>query len=124
MLLIVKMRLKLTASSVVPLGEEFDPRASKYRDRILRMLRVRNRFDADIPKEKLLGGYRDINLKMEIGFAMTAHGDVKFLPCEQWKGKDSKLKVRVLLLVSVSSLIGQMLYFSGQDDGRGTAASP
>jgi hypothetical protein len=44
----------------------------------------------------LLGGYRDIGMKLQIGFTLMANGDVKFVPCCQWSDKSSSFKVLYL----------------------------
>ena len=68
--------------------------------RVLRILRLRNRFSNQINADKqLLGGYRDIGMKLQIGFTLKAHGDVKFVPCCQWSDKSCKFKVILLLLL-------------------------
>ena len=87
--------------TVVPFGTKFDADQEQYNLHIMRVLRVRNRFDPDIPEAKLLGGYRDIGLKLELGYSMTASGDVKFLPCKRWKANDTKFKVVLLLFAPV-----------------------
>jgi hypothetical protein len=59
------------------------------------MLRLRNRFSVDEMRAEtqLLGGYRDIGLKLQVGFAMMPNGEVRFIPCCQWSDKSFKFKV-------------------------------
>ncbi len=60
----------------------------------MRILRLRNRFSDQINADtQLLGGYRDIGMKLQIGFTLMANGDVKFVPCCQWSDKSSNFKV-------------------------------
>ncbi len=67
---------------------------------ILRVLRLRNRFSDKIDAEsQLLGGYRDIGIKMQVGFKMMPNGDLKFVPCCQWAEKSCKFKVSFCLLL-------------------------
>jgi hypothetical protein len=86
------------------MGTKFDPNHEDFNRHILRVLRVRNRFNTAIPTAKLLGGYRDIGLKMEFGFSMTTNGEVKFLPCKQWNAKDRKIKVVTMLFAHDDAL--------------------
>jgi hypothetical protein len=113
----------LTVVTVVPFGTKFDADQEEYNLHIMRVLRVRNRFDPAIPEPKLLGGYRDIGLKLELGYSMTASGDVKFLPCKRWKANDSKFKV-VLLLFAPVMRSNAFDTHTGQSHGGGTAATP
>ena len=64
---------------------------------MLRILRLRNRFSTQIIADtQLLGGYRDIGMKLQVGFTLMANGDVKFVPCCQWSDKSSSFKVLYL----------------------------
>lgn len=67
---------------------------------MLRILRLRNRFSTQIIADtQLLGGYRDIGMKLQVGFTLMANGDVKFVPCCQWSDKSYKFKVILLWLL-------------------------
>lgn len=67
--------------------------------RVLRILRLRNRFNTRINAEtQLLGGYRDIGMKLQIGFTLMANGDVKFVPCSQWSDKSCKFKIKFMVV--------------------------
>ena len=71
--------------------EAFDP--DKFPQCIFRVMRVRNRFHTDVNEAKLFGGYRDIGLKLQIGFALPSDGGMKFMPCKMWNDSHSNLKV-------------------------------
>jgi hypothetical protein len=71
--------------------EAFDP--DKFPQCIFRVMRVRNRFHADVNEAKLFGGYRDIGLKLQIGFALPSDGGMKFVPCKMWNDSHSNFKV-------------------------------
>jgi hypothetical protein len=60
------------------------------------LLNDANQINADT---QLLGGYRDIGMKLQVGFTLMANGDVKFAPCCQWSDKSCKFKVILLWLL-------------------------
>ena len=89
--------LTLRLYPVVPFGSDKEFDSDKFQDCILRVLRVKNRFHPAIDETKLLGGYRDIGLKLQIGFVMASDGDAQFVPCKLWKDTNSNLKVAGVL---------------------------
>jgi hypothetical protein len=53
---------------------------------IMQVMRVRNRFDPNISGKQLVGGYRDLSLKIKMGFMCTQSNSdyVKFVPVDRW----------------------------------------
>jgi hypothetical protein len=61
---------------------------------IMQIMRIRNRFDPSIRREQLFGGYRDIALKIKMGFTCVQSYSpadyVKFVPLSQWRNANVK----------------------------------
>ena len=61
---------------------------------VMQIIRIRNRFDPSASKHQLFGGYRDIALKIKMGFTFmpssSNSGRVKFVPVSRWG--DSQVK--------------------------------
>ena len=61
---------------------------------VMQIIRIRNRFDPSASKHQLFGGYRDIALKIKMGFMFmpsnSNSGRVKFVPVSRWG--DSQVK--------------------------------
>jgi hypothetical protein len=55
---------------------------------VMQIIRIRNRFDPSASKHQLFGGYRDIALKIKMGFTFmpsnSNSGRVKFVPVSRW----------------------------------------
>jgi hypothetical protein len=55
---------------------------------VMQIIRIRNRFDPSASKHQLFGGYRDIALKIKMGFTFMSSnsnsGRVKFVPVSRW----------------------------------------
>ncbi len=67
-------------------------------NKIMRIMRVRNRFDpSPLYSKKLFGGYRDISLKIKMGFvcvrAATFTDRLKFVPMNRWRDHGTKTLV-------------------------------
>jgi hypothetical protein len=61
---------------------------------IMQIIRIRNRFDPSLSRKHLFGGYRDISLKIKMGFTClqsnSAADRVKFVPLSRWGDPDVK----------------------------------
>jgi hypothetical protein len=68
--------------------------STQHFSQIMQIMRIRNRFDPAIRGDQLFGGYRDLALKIKMGFACiqnhSAADFVKFVPVSRWR--DSNVK--------------------------------
>jgi hypothetical protein len=55
---------------------------------VMQILRIRNRFDPSTSSQQLFGGYRDLALKIKMGFTFmpssSTSASVKFVPLSRW----------------------------------------
>ena len=60
----------------------------------MQIMRIRTRFDPNVQVNQLFGGYRDLALKVKMGFACSqtnCAGDwVKFVPVSRWRESNVK----------------------------------
>ncbi len=63
-------------------------------DSVMQIIRIRNRFDPGLRNKQLFGGYRDLALKVKMGFICVPSNSnadrVKFVPVSRWG--DSNVK--------------------------------
>jgi hypothetical protein len=68
--------------------------STHHSSQIMQIMRIRNRFDPGIRGDQLFGGYRDLALKVKMGFTCiqnhSAADFVKFVPVSRWR--DSNVK--------------------------------
>lgn len=80
-------------------------------NKIMRIMRVRNRFDpSPLYSKQLFGGYRDISLKIKMGFVCVrtaAFTDrVKFVPMNRWRDHHTKTLVFEIQLHHMEMQLG------------------
>ena len=87
---------------------------------IMQIMRVRNRLDPSIRSEQLFGGYRDLPLKVKMGFTCiqshSAADFMKFVPVSRWRDANVKRLVFEIQLHVDGMQLG------GSDSGGGRDA--